>query len=56
MRLLFELQAAVGARALDEWLRAAAGGARVAIEVDLGGAFALEHLAPVTTHDLGDAG
>lgn len=50
---LLELQAAVGARALDERLRASAGRTRVAVEVDLGRAFAFEHRAPVTAHDLG---
>jgi len=52
---LFELQAAVGACAGDQRLGTAARGTRVAAEVDLAGAFAIEHRAPVTAQDLGDS-
>jgi hypothetical protein len=48
------LQPAVGAGALDERLRAAAGWAGFSREIDLAGAFLREHLAPVTAQDLGD--
>jgi len=52
---LLELQTAVGARTFDKRQRTAARGACIAIEVHFGGAFALEHRAPVTAQDLGDA-
>jgi hypothetical protein len=54
--VLLELQAAVGARAFDERQGRAARGARIAAEVHLAGAFAIEQCAPVTAHDLGNAG
>jgi hypothetical protein len=44
---LLELQAAVGASALDQRQNAAARRARVAAEIDIGRAFARERFTPV---------
>lgn len=51
------MEATVAARTLDEWLRASAGRARVAGEIDIAHAcFTRDGVAPITTQDLGDPG
>jgi len=52
---LLELQTTIGARTGGKRRRTAARGACIAIEVHFGGAFALEHRAPITAQDLGDS-